>query len=173
MVITYALQYYDKGVFNQASLFGFLQDLDLQVLVKPGPKPTYSTLRYSQASMIFYCGYILGVYPATLLAQKYRTGRVCGILVTVWGICEICTVACHSFAGILIQRFFLGVLEAGIAPAFMVLCSQYYKRDELALRIGFWCSAQPLSNTFAPLISYGLGSINGSLAGYSIISQTC
>jgi MFS family permease len=161
MVITYALQYYDKGVFNQESLFGFLQSLDLEVLVSSTPKPTYSTLRYSQASMIFYCGYILGVYPATFLAQKFRTGRVCGILVTVWDICEICTAACSSFAGILVQRFFLRVLEAGIAPAFMVLCSQYYKRDELALRIGFWCSAQPLSNTFAPLISYGLGSIDG------------
>ena len=165
MIITYALQYYDKGVYNQASLFGFLKDLDLQVLVKAGPPPVYSTLRYSQASMIFYCGYILGVYPATLIAQKFRTGRVCGILVTVWGICEICTVACNSFAGILIQRFCLGVLEAGIAPTFMILCSQYYKRDELAFRIGLWCSAQPLSNTFAPLISYGLGSIQGSLAG--------
>ena len=166
MIITYALQYYDKGVLNQASLFGFLTDLDLRTVVKAGPPPVYSTIRYSQVSMIFYCGYILGVYPATLLAQKYRTGRVCGIMVILWGICEICTVACKNFPGILVQRFFLGALEAGIAPTFMVLCSQFYKRDELALRVGMWASAQPLSNTFAPLISYGLGSINGSLAGY-------
>jgi sugar phosphate permease len=172
MIITYALQYYDKGVLNQASLFGFLTDLDLRVEVSPGPPPVYSTIRYSQASMIFYCGYILGVYPATLMAQKFRTGRVCGVLVTLWGACEICTVACNSFAGILVQRFFLGVLESGVAPTFLVLCSQFYKRDELALRVGMWCSAQPLSNTFAPLISYGLGSINGSLPGYSLIFLT-
>jgi Major Facilitator Superfamily len=165
MIITYALQYYDKGVYNQASLFNFLIDLDLRTVLSPGPPTVYSTIRYSQASMIFYCGYLAGVYPATLLAQKYRTGRVCGILVTLWGICEICTVACNSFAGILVQRFFLGALEAGIAPVFLVMCSQFYKRDELALRVGLWFSAQPLSNTFAPLISYGFGTIHGSLAG--------
>jgi MFS family permease len=165
MIITFALQYYDKGVYNQASLFGFLDDLNLRVEVKPGPPPVYSTLRYSQASMIFYCGYIAGVYPATVLAQKYRSGRVCGVLVLVWGIVEICTVFCHSFPGILLQRFWLGFLEAGIAPTFAVMCNQYYKRDEMALRMGMWFCAQPLSNTFAPLISYGLGSIASSLSG--------
>lgn len=171
MIITYALQYYDKGVYNQASLFGFLTDLDLAVVVKPGPPPVVSTLRYSQASMIFYCGCLAGVYPSTLIAQKFRTGRICGIFVFLWGICEICTVACSSFPGILIQRFFLGVLEGGIGPVFTIVCSQFYKRDEMALRVGLWFSAQPLSNTFAPLISYGFGSIKGPLAGYLISSQ--
>jgi len=166
MIITYALQYYDKGVYNQASLFGFLTDLDLSVVVSKGPPPVVSTLRYSQASMIFYCGYLAGVYPSTLIAQKYRTGRICGIFVFLWGVCEICTVACHSFAGIMVQRFFLGVLEGGIGPVFAIVCSQFYKRDEMALRVGLWFSAQPLSNTFAPLISYGFGSIKGPLAGY-------
>src|SRR5271156_815939 len=118
MVITYALQYYDKGVLNQASLFGFLDDLDLRTVVSPGPPIVYSTIRYSQVSMIFYCGYVLGVYPATLLAQKYPVSKVCGILVTLWGICEICTAACTSFPGILLQRFFLGLLESGVAPTF-------------------------------------------------------
>jgi hypothetical protein len=166
MVLTFALQYYDKGVYNQASLFGFLTDLQLMTVVSPGPPPVYSTIRYSQASMIFYVGYICGAYPTTLLAQKFPTGRVCGALVAVWGIVEICTVACHNFAGLLAQRFFLGFLEGGIAPVFLILCLQYYKRDEVALRAGLWYGAQPLTNSFAPLISYGWGSIKGSLAGY-------
>jgi sugar phosphate permease len=167
MVLTNMIQYYDKGVLNQASIFGFIPDLGLSVVVSPGPPAVVSTIRFSQASMIFYCGYIAGVYPATLLAQKFRTGRVCGVLVILWGICEICTVACHNFPGILVQRFVLGVLESGVAPTFMVLCSQFYKRDEMALRIGWWAAAQPLSGVFCPFISYGLGSIKGPLAGYT------
>jgi MFS family permease len=166
MIITYAVQYYDKGVIQQSTLFGLLTDLDLQVLVRPGPPPVYSTTRYSEVSMIFFCGYIAGVYPLSMAAQKFsRSGKVCGAFVIVWGICAMCTTACKSFPGILVQRFFLGALESGIAPAFLILCSQFYKRDEAALRVGMWCAAQPGANTFAPLISYGFGSIVGPLAG--------
>lgn len=39
--------------------------------------------------MIFYCGYILGVYPAVLIAQRYRAGKVCAGLIFAWAVVEI------------------------------------------------------------------------------------
>jgi MFS family permease len=114
-----------------------------------------STIRYSQATMIFYCSCILGVYPGAIFAQKFPTGRVCGILVVIRGVCELLKIQCQNFAGIMVQRFFLGCLESGVTSAFLVLCSPFYRSDELALRVGMWTSAQPLANTFAPLINYG------------------
>lgn len=70
MCLTYALQYYDKVLLGHAAIFGlikdthldggplrfvhFLQEDHLQIL-------TY--ISYSNASMIFYVGYIVGCYP--------------------------------------------------------------------------------------------------------------
>jgi hypothetical protein len=95
----------DKTILNQAALFGLLTDLDLPKLfrsraelflirrcfhmVGDGIEPAAATLTCIIAGMVFYCGYILGVYPATLLAQKFRAGKVCASLVLVWSVAEI------------------------------------------------------------------------------------
>lgn len=52
MMITYMLQYYDKAILGQAALFNFIPDLQLSVVVSPGPPPVVSTLRFSQGTSI-------------------------------------------------------------------------------------------------------------------------
>jgi hypothetical protein len=47
------------------------------------------SLTFSIVGMVFYCGYILGVYPATLLGQKFHSGKVCAFLVVIWSIVEV------------------------------------------------------------------------------------
>jgi hypothetical protein len=56
-----------------------------------------------------------------ILAQRYPVERVASILVVLWGICLILTVACTNYQGIYAQRFFLGLLESGISPLFMLI----------------------------------------------------
>jgi hypothetical protein len=46
-------------------------------------------LMVKTVGMAFYCGYILGVYPITFLAQKYRPGKVCAAIIFFWGIVEL------------------------------------------------------------------------------------
>lgn len=87
-------------------------------------------------SAIFFLGFIGGAYPASQLAQRYPIERVAGILVLVWGICFILTAACQSWQGLYAQRFFLGFLEAGVSPIFMLVVGQFYKKDEQAFMMG-------------------------------------
>jgi MFS family permease len=56
-----------------------------------------------------------------ILAQRYPVERVASILVVLWGICLILTVACTNYQGLYAQRFFLGLLESGISPLFMLI----------------------------------------------------
>lgn len=49
-MVTYMLQYYDKAILGQAALFNFIPDLQLSVVVSPGPPPVVSTLRFSQGN---------------------------------------------------------------------------------------------------------------------------
>ncbi|KAH7011033.1 allantoate permease [Ilyonectria destructans] len=146
---TYGLQYYDKAMLSQAALFGFRQDLDLTV-----------GNRYSWTASIFYLGYIVGAYPAMILAQKFPVERVASVIVTLWGICLILTTVCTNYQGVYAQRFFLGFLESGISPMFMLMVGSWYKKNEQAMRMGIWFSCTGYVSIFSPLINFGFGSID-------------
>jgi len=82
LVISYGLQYYDKAMISQAALFGLRTDLELTV-----------GNRFSFASSIFYLGFIVGAYPAIVMAQRFPIERVAAGIILIWGICLICTPA--------------------------------------------------------------------------------
>lgn len=92
------------------ALFGLREDLDL-----------LTGSRYSFSASIFYLGFIVGAYPAMVLAQRYPIERVASGIVTLWGICLILTVVCTGYKTLYVQRFFLGLLESGISPMFMLI----------------------------------------------------
>lgn len=77
--------------------------------------------RYSWIASIFYLGFIIGAYPCMILAQRYPVERVASATVVLWGLTLILTTVCHNYQGVYAQRFFLGVLESGISPMFMLI----------------------------------------------------
>lgn len=125
LCMTYFLQYYDKAMLGQAALFGLTSELKLEV-----------GNRYSFSAAIFYLGFIAGSYPAILLAQRFPIERVASGIVTLWGVCLLLTITAFNYQGLYAQRFFLGLLEAGISPMFMMIVGSWYKKDEQAFRMG-------------------------------------
>ena len=59
-------------------------------------------------------------------------------------VCLILTVTCQDYRGLYAQRFFLGLLESGISPMFMLIVGSWYKKDEQAMRMGIWYLPVPL-----------------------------
>lgn len=55
------------------------------------------------------------------LAQRFPIERVASIIVTIWGVCLLLTTVCKNYQGLYAQRFFLGFLESGISPMFMLI----------------------------------------------------
>lgn len=86
---------------------------------------------------IFYLGYIVGSYPSALLAQRFPISRFLFALIIVWEFVlwqrpesqtgKDCTYT---------DFFFLGALESGVTPAFMMVVGRWYKRSEQSLRMG-------------------------------------
>jgi ACS family allantoate permease-like MFS transporter len=76
-----------------------------------------------------------------------------------WGIVLMCIAACHSFASLMVCRFILGVLESPVNPAFMVVTSQWYKRDEQPERSGFWNMGLSIAQIIGGVLGYGFGQI--------------
>lgn len=130
---------------NCQALFGLRRDLGLDV----GD-------RFSWCASIFYLGFLVGAYPVMLLAQRYPVERVASAIVTLWGVCLISTTACTNYQGIFAQRFFLGMLEVGISPMFMLIVGSWYKKDEQAMRMGsvntqcHFCTSSLLSSFPSP-----------------------
>ena len=77
MVFTYFLQSYDKGILSSATQFGIEADLHLSKVIghTAAGKAIVSNKKYSNASMIFYVGYLVGTLPMTYLSQRYRVSR--------------------------------------------------------------------------------------------------
>ncbi|KAK7413969.1 hypothetical protein QQX98_007152 [Neonectria punicea] len=149
LCFTYALQYYDKATMSQAAIFGLRTDLGLE-----------DGLKYSWATLIFSIGYIIGTYPISVLAQKYPPRIVCTVICIIWAIITLCTAACTSFAGLLANRFALGLIEAGVSPIFMLVVGLWYTHSEQVSRSSWWYSFSGGSLLISPPINYGLGNIS-------------
>lgn len=120
----------------------------------------------SQASptLIYFRSYlsIVATYPIALLTQRYPTAKVCAICIFFWSIVMMSTAAVTDYAGLMVNRFFLGVTEACIAPTFTVYITFWWTRREQPLRSSLWYGMTGVGTMFSPLISYGLGHIHGS-----------
>ena len=82
----------------------------------------------------------------------------------LWGGVTVCTAAVESYQGLYIQRFFLGVAEASVSPAFSLITVMWYKRSEVPLRYAFWYSATGLGVLIGSLLLYAIGHVKGALA---------
>ncbi|KIW19436.1 hypothetical protein PV08_00008 [Exophiala spinifera] len=152
LTITFAIQFYDKYMLSHAAIFGLIADLKL------------TGNRYSWSASIFYLGYIVGVYPQVLLAQRFKVHIVITAIVFVWGLCVLSTALCTTYKGLYTQRFFLGLLESGVSPIWMTVVGSWYKKSEQSFRQGLWFSAAAMVAIPAPLINYGFGKTHGSLS---------
>jgi sugar phosphate permease len=115
------------------------------------------------------------------LSQRFSTSRVLALAIFCWyvttciaamlkelihvrGTVVMSTAGCYNYAGIMVNRFFLGFLESAVAPAFTVFVTFWWTREEQALRTGLWYCCVGVATTISPLINYGLGQIHGPLA---------
>ncbi|KAI1626706.1 major facilitator superfamily domain-containing protein [Exophiala viscosa] len=171
MMFTYFLQSYDKGIMSASTQFGFNSDLKLTRIIGYEADGTAITnnQKYSNASMIFYIGYLVGTYPMMYLSQHYPTSRVIAGATFLWAAVVMSTAGCHNYAGIMVNRFFLGFLESTVAPAFTVLVTFWWTREEQALRTSLWYCCVGVATTLSPLINYGLGQIHSSLKAWKPI----
>ncbi len=80
-------------------------------------------------------GYLIAQYPAGYLLQRYPMGKFIGITIFIWGVLLMTTPGCYNFAGIAINRFFLGVTEAVVNPGFVLVMAMWYQGSEQPLRL--------------------------------------
>lgn len=161
MWLGYGFVYYDKAILGSAVLFGMQKDLSLSVEDRSTSPPMVSTERLSWAVSLFYFGMLAGLYPMTLLVQRFKLGPTLSILIVLWGMVAMLTDAVTTWQGLFVQRFFLGFLESVIPTAFMCIVSGYYTQQEQSLRQAFWLSSSGAWTIIAGALNYGFAQITG------------
>ena len=81
--------------------------------------------QYSWVSSVFYFGYFFWEYPTTYLIARLPVAKYLAVNTLVWGAVVALTAACSNYGGLITVRFFLGVAEATITPAFMFITSTW------------------------------------------------
>ncbi|GAA6011294.1 hypothetical protein JCM10207_008289 [Rhodosporidiobolus poonsookiae] len=154
VTLLFLLNFIDRAAVGNANVAGFSTDLKLSV-------PKYE---YNVALMVFYIFYIVGEIPSNLILKKIGSMWL-AFLCVAFGVVTIGSAFIHNFGEFLAVRIFLGIVEGGVIPGIAYVMTLFYRRHELAFRIGVFLSLGPgLSGAFGGLLAAGfLNSTIGTL----------
>lgn len=115
-----------------------------------------------------------GAWPWNMLLQRIAIGKLVGSMLFVWGIVCMLQATVFNFSGFFAVRFFLGMLEACISPAWVLLTSMLWTRKEQTMRSSIWLCTNGVSNILGSLLAYASGSAEGlSIAQWKLIFLVC
>ena len=77
-----------------------------------------------------YLAVLVVEYPTNRIIQRVPVAKYLGANIMIWGSILALHAACSSFAGLVAVRTLLGVFEACCQPAFLILSSMWYRREE-------------------------------------------
>ncbi|PLB43703.1 putative MFS transporter [Aspergillus steynii IBT 23096] len=154
LTLLFMFAFLDRINIGNARLMGLEKDLGM------------SGHQYNVALFVFFIPYILFEVPSNMLLKRMRpswwlSGIICG-----WGIVTICQGVTGSFAGLVVCRVIIGLLEAGFMPGCVYLINMYYRRHELQWRLNVFFSASICAGAVSGLLAYAINNMDG-LAGYS------
>ncbi|PTB69009.1 MFS general substrate transporter [Trichoderma citrinoviride] len=142
MFFCYFLQFLDKVIVNYANIMGIAKNLH------------FVGNDFSWMATAFFIGYAVAEFPQGYLIQKFPVSKVLGFNVLLWGIVVCCTAATQNFAGAAAVRTLLGMFEAVITPALIMITSQWYNKKQATLRTGIWYCGLGGGQVMGGLISW-------------------
>lgn len=176
-----ACQNMDKSLNSYAAIMGMREDLN------------FLGQSYSWVGSSFYFGYMVFQYVAVTLLQVFPLSKTMSIFIFVWGIVLCCHAACQNAASFLAVRVILGCLESSMNPAYMILTSMWYSREEKQkedivgkndtasrnkanqqyIKTSIWYGLQGIGNFLAALISYGLYRHTYTIPSWKVLYIVC
>jgi MFS family permease len=149
----YWLNYLDRNAIALAKIDDIDEHLNL------------TSSEYQTCVSILFVGYILGQVPSNMLITRLKPRYYMAGSMSLWAVVSGLTALAKDFKGLLLTRFFLGVVEAPYYPGALYLLSIFYTRKEIATRISVLYTGNILATAFAGLIAagifYGLGDVAG------------
>tara|TARA_R110002060_G_scaffold17498_4_gene24311 strand:+ start:520 stop:840 length:321 start_codon:yes stop_codon:yes gene_type:complete len=89
-----------------------------------------------------------------------------------WAVILMLHAACANGASLMAVRFFLGIGEATVVPAFAILIGMFYKREEQPFRQCAFFIGDGIAGITGGLIAFGIAHIDGKLAAWRVSLST-
>ena len=140
VALLYMLSFLDRSNIGNARVAGLARDLKL------------SDNQYEWLLTIFYINYILFEWM-TLCYKIFPPHIYISCCVLAWGILASLQSVVTSYAFMLVLRALLGIGEAAFVGIPFYL-SFFFRKEELAFRIGLFISAAPLATSFASSLAW-------------------
>ncbi|TFY79654.1 hypothetical protein EWM64_g4357 [Hericium alpestre] len=144
LTLMYLCNALDKGNVGNAKTDGWDKDIHL------------TGNQYYLLVMIFYVPFCF------IFIKRFSAARVLPIMMIGFGSMALCTAAAKNFSQVFAIRFFLGIFESAMLPGVVFYLSTFYKRNELASRVGLFYAASSIAGAFSGLIAFGVFHIHHS-----------
>ncbi|KAJ5772008.1 hypothetical protein N7520_002537 [Penicillium odoratum] len=157
--LLFLCSFLDRTNVGNAKIIGLESDLNI------------TDHQYDIGLTVFYLFYICSELPSNLVLKKASPRIWLPSLTIIWGIITMCLGFVQNYGGFVAVRALLGIAEGGLLPGMVLYLSSFYRRTDLALRIGLFYTAASLSGAFGGLLARGLAAIapRGGLEGWSWI----
>ncbi|KAL2840824.1 major facilitator superfamily domain-containing protein [Aspergillus pseudodeflectus] len=156
LALLFLCSFLDRTNVGNAKILGLEDDLNI------------TNDQYDIGLAVFYLFYILSEVPSNLIIKKASPKIWLPALTLIWGIFTMCLGFVRNFGSFVAVRVLLGIAEGGLLPGMVLYLSSFYRRGDLALRIGLFYTAASLSGAFGGLLARGLAEIGprGGLEGW-------
>ncbi|KAJ7880349.1 MFS general substrate transporter [Mycena olivaceomarginata] len=128
----------DKTTLSYAAIFNVKKDLNLG-------KSEYAI------------GWIVWAIPTNLLMQKFPLNKYLAANIFVWGALLMAQAGSRNFTDLAILRTISGAAEATADPAFVLITSTWYTREQQPIRIGYWYCANGVGIGLGGLLGFAIG----------------
>ncbi|KAF9076258.1 MFS general substrate transporter [Rhodocollybia butyracea] len=116
--------------------------------------------QYFRLVMVFYVPFCLFGTPISIAVKKLSAARVLPLMMIGFGAMSLFTSIAKNFSQVFAIRWFLGIFESAMLPGVVYYLSTFYKRGELASRVGLFYAAASIAGAFSGLIAFGVFHIN-------------
>ncbi|GFZ50229.1 hypothetical protein JCM24511_07985, partial [Saitozyma sp. JCM 24511] len=152
--VCYFFYYTDKTTLSYAAIFGLQTDLGLV------------GTQYSWLSSAFYFGWLVWAIPSNLIMQRLPPAYYLAANIFMWSTLLMIQAVSQNFITLMVLRILSGAFEAIADPAFMLITSMYYTREEQPSRISFWYAFNGLGVAGGGMLGFAIGHIKGALASW-------
>ncbi|KAI8947817.1 retrograde regulation protein 2 [Xylaria longipes] len=149
MMLLMLISYLDRGNIGFAATQGMAQEIHLK------------GTQFNTAVSVFYIFYILAEFPTSILVKRLRFDRVIPAITLCWGLVCLFTGFIRSFGPLIVTRVLLGFFEGCLFPSITLFLCNWYKREELGVRVAFLFIASALSGAFGGLLAWAVLHLDG------------
>ncbi|KAJ7486663.1 major facilitator superfamily transporter [Mycena latifolia] len=143
LVLTYLLAFIDRTNAGNARVAGLSTEVGL------------GNWGFNIGTCLYYVFFIACEIPSIMLVRRFGN-RVVPLAIIGFGAITIGTGFIHTRGDFYAVKSLLGVAESFVLPGNSYIITQFYKRSELSVRIGFFIfSAGYLSGAFGGLMAFG------------------